>query len=153
LVVLALCYRMNKKVEGENEMPCLNLETKTTELVLCQKMLREKWSMWTRRLNAKFENPTAKTLKTVTVCMHIDIRAYSKSTLNEWRFNLSFSRVSLMFLKSWRASVIPYYVTTHPPATLSSAEAYMKILVRKKWARKEWWEELNKGSLCELMHQ
>jgi hypothetical protein len=34
---------------------------------------------------------------------------------------------------------------------LSSAEAYMKFLVREKWARKEWWEELNKGSLCELM--
>ena len=34
---------------------------------------------------------------------------------------------------------------------LSSAEAYMKFLVREKSARKEWWEELNKGSLCELM--
>jgi hypothetical protein len=31
---------------------------------------------------------------------------------------------------------------------LSSAEAYMKFLVREKWAPKEWWEELNKGSLC-----
>jgi hypothetical protein len=29
LVVLAFCYRVNRKVEGENEMPCLNLETKT----------------------------------------------------------------------------------------------------------------------------
>ena len=28
LVVLAL-YRVNRKVEGENEMPCLNRETKT----------------------------------------------------------------------------------------------------------------------------
>ena len=37
-------------------------------------------------------------------------------TLNEWKFNLSFSRVSLLFLNSWRASVIPYYMTTHPPA-------------------------------------
>jgi hypothetical protein len=36
-------------------------------------------------------------------------------------------------------------------SSLSSAEAYMKFLVREKWARKEWWEELNKGSLCELM--
>jgi hypothetical protein len=37
-----------------------------------------------------------------------------KLTLNEW--NLSFSRVSLLFLNSWRVSVIPYYVTTHLPA-------------------------------------
>jgi hypothetical protein len=43
-------------------------------------------------------------------------RPYSKSslTLNEWRFNVSFSRVSLLFLNSWRVSVVPYYVTTHP---------------------------------------
>jgi hypothetical protein len=46
------------------------------------------------------------------------IRPYSKSslTLNEWKFNLSFSRVSLLFLNSWRVSVIPYHVTTHLPA-------------------------------------
>jgi hypothetical protein len=37
-------------------------------------------------------------------------------TLNEWKFILSFSRVSLLFLNSWRASVVPCYVTTHPPA-------------------------------------
>jgi hypothetical protein len=47
-------------------------------------------------------------------------RPYSKSsltlTLNEWRFNLSLSRVSLLFLNSWRASVVPYNVTAHPPA-------------------------------------
>jgi hypothetical protein len=47
-----------------------------------------------------------------------DIRPYSKSslTLNEWRFNLSFSWVSVLFLNSWRVSVVPHYVTTHPPA-------------------------------------
>ena len=47
-----------------------------------------------------------------------DLRLYSKSslTLNEWRFNLSFPWVSMLFLNSWRFSVIPYYVTTHPPA-------------------------------------
>ena len=49
-----------------------------------------------------------------------DYRPYSKSsltpTLNEWMFNLSFSWVLMLFLNSWRASVIPYYVTTHPPA-------------------------------------
>ena len=46
-----------------------------------------------------------------------DKRSYSKSslTLNEWKFNLSFSRVSLLFLNSWRVSVVPYYVTTHSP--------------------------------------
>ena len=46
------------------------------------------------------------------------ISPYSKSslTLTEWKFNLSFSRVSLLFFNSWRASVVPYYVTTHPPA-------------------------------------
>jgi hypothetical protein len=47
-----------------------------------------------------------------------DYRPYSRSSLtfNEWKFNLSFSRVSLLFLNSRRASVIPYYVITHPPA-------------------------------------
>jgi hypothetical protein len=47
-------------------------------------------------------------------------RPYSKSsltlTLSERKFNLSFSRVSLLFLNSWGANVIPYYVTTHLPA-------------------------------------
>jgi hypothetical protein len=28
--------------------------------------------------------------------------------------------------------------------SLTTAEAYMKFLVREKWARKEWWEELIK---------
>jgi hypothetical protein len=45
---------------------------------------------------------------------------YSKSlltlALNEWRFNLSFSRVSMLFLNSWRVSVVPYYVATQHPA-------------------------------------
>ena len=52
--------------------------------------------------------------------MFKDYRPYSKSsltfTLNEWKFNLSLSRVSLLFSNSWRVSVVPYYVTTHPPA-------------------------------------
>jgi hypothetical protein len=35
-----------------------------------------------------------------------NLRPYSKSslTLNEWRFNLSFSWVSMLFLNSWRVS-------------------------------------------------
>jgi hypothetical protein len=43
---------------------------------------------------------------------------YSKSslTLKEWRFNLSFPLVSMLFLNSWGVSVVPYYVTTHSPA-------------------------------------
>jgi hypothetical protein len=46
------------------------------------------------------------------------IRPYSKSslTLTEWRFDLSFSWVLMLFLNSWKASVIPYSVTTHPAA-------------------------------------
>jgi hypothetical protein len=56
----------------------------------------------------------------VTSQTSIHLRPYSKSSLtltfSEWRFNLRFSRVSLLFLKSWRASVVPYYVTAHPPA-------------------------------------
>jgi hypothetical protein len=52
------------------------------------------------------------------LCCYVGLRAYSKSslTLTEWRFNLSFSWVSMLFLNSWRASVMPYSVTTHPPA-------------------------------------
>ena len=68
-------------------------------------------------------------------------RPYSKSslTLNEWKFNLSFSRVSLLFLSSWRASVIPYYVTTHPPAIQKqhrlSREAQIEPpLIECEWA-------------------
>jgi hypothetical protein len=55
--------------------------------------------------------------------MFLLLPPYSKSslaltlTLNERKFNLSFSLVSIMiFLNSWRDSVVPYYVTTHPPA-------------------------------------
>jgi hypothetical protein len=46
------------------------------------------------------------------------LRLYSKSslTLEEWRFNLSFPWVSMLFLNSWGVSVVPYYVTTHSPA-------------------------------------
>jgi hypothetical protein len=45
-------------------------------------------------------------------------RIYSKSslTLNEWRFNLSFPWVSMLFLNSWWVRAVPYYVTTHSPA-------------------------------------
>ena len=58
-----------------------------------------------------------------------DVRPYYKSslTLNEWKFNLSFSRVSLLFLNSWRVSVVPYYVTTHPPAVQNSIDTQEKL--------------------------
>jgi hypothetical protein len=43
---------------------------------------------------------------------------YSKSslTLNEWRFNLSFSSVSMLFLNSWRVSSHIVRYDTNPPA-------------------------------------
>jgi hypothetical protein len=50
------------------------------------------------------------------------IRPYSKSsltltlTLNEWRFNPSFSRVSMLFLNSWRVSSHIVRYDTSPPA-------------------------------------
>jgi hypothetical protein len=36
-------------------------------------------------------------------------------TLNERRFDLSFSWVPLLFWQSWGVSIEPKYVTTHPP--------------------------------------
>jgi hypothetical protein len=61
-----------------------------------------------------------------------------------------------IYLATWRLQfgeriffvIVCEYTDVYP---LSSAEAYMKLLVREKWARMEWWEELNKRSLCELM--
>ena len=46
------------------------------------------------------------------------ILAKSSLTLNEWRFNLSFSWVSyFLFWRSWGVSVEPnYYVATQPPS-------------------------------------
>jgi hypothetical protein len=50
------------------------------------------------------------------------LRPYSKSsltlTLNEWRFNLGFSRVSdsMLFLNSWRVSSHIVRYNTSPPA-------------------------------------
>jgi hypothetical protein len=77
------------------------------------------------------------------------IRLYFKSsltltltltlTLNEWSFNLSFPWVSVLFLNSWRVSVVPYYVTTHPPAIQKlhwhSREAHFELpLFECEWA-------------------
>ena len=49
------------------------------------------------------------------------IRPYSKSslltlTLNEWRLNPSFSRVSILFWNSWRVSSHIVRYDTSPPA-------------------------------------
>jgi hypothetical protein len=46
------------------------------------------------------------------------LRPYSKSslTLNEWRFNLSFSWVLMLFLNSWRVSIHIVRYDTNPPA-------------------------------------
>jgi hypothetical protein len=72
-------------------------------------------------------------------------RPYSKSslTLNEWRFNLSFSWAPTLFLNSWSASVIPYYVTAHPPAIQKqhwhSREAWIEPpLIECEWAFRKW---------------
>jgi hypothetical protein len=55
-------------------------------------------------------------------CKHL--RPYSKSslalTLNEWRFNLSFSWVSMLFLNSWRVSRHIGRYDTSPPAVKNS---------------------------------
>jgi hypothetical protein len=61
---------------------------------------------------------------------------------NEWKVNLSFSRVSLLFLNSWRASIIHYYVTTHPLAIQKqhwhSKEAQIEPpLIECEWAFSE----------------
>jgi hypothetical protein len=50
--------------------------------------------------------------------IRLNYAMYSKSsfTLKEWRFNLSFPWVSVLFLNRWRISLVPYYVVTHPPA-------------------------------------
>ena len=51
-----------------------------------------------------------------------DLRPYSKSsltltlTLNEWKFNLSFSGVSLLFLNSWRVSACHILFSDHSPS-------------------------------------
>jgi hypothetical protein len=76
----------------------------------------------------------------ITICADYK-RPYSKSslilTLNEWKFNLSFSWVSLLFLKSWRVSVIPKYVTIRNPLTIQKR----KVLALKKssdWTSTHW---------------
>jgi hypothetical protein len=71
--------------------------------------------LWGRRFKPQWElsqcdsNP---------VLMWKDYRPYSKSslTLNEWRFNLSFSRVSMLFLNSRRVSSHIVRYDTSPPA-------------------------------------
>ena len=49
-----------------------------------------------------------------------DLRPYSKSsltlTLHEWKFNLSFSGVSLLFLNSWRVSACHILFSDHSPS-------------------------------------
>ena len=62
-------------------------------------------------------------------------------TLNEWRFNLSFSWVSMLFLKSWRMSSHIVRYDTNPPAIQKqqwhSREAQIElplIQCRCEWA-------------------
>jgi hypothetical protein len=70
-----------------------------------------------------------------------NLRPYSKSslTLNEWRFNLSFSRVSMLFLNSWRVSSHIVRYDTTPPAIQKqhchSREAQIEPpLIECEWA-------------------
>jgi hypothetical protein len=79
--------------------------------------------------------------KSYSLLQNLDSRPYSKSshTLNEWRFNLSFSWVLMLFLNSWRVSVVPYSATTHPPAIQKqhwhSREAQIEQpLIECEWA-------------------
>jgi hypothetical protein len=58
-------------------------------------------------------------LKIFILCIRLQsLRPYSKSslTLNEWRFNLSFSWMSVLFLNSWRVSSHIVRYDTNPPA-------------------------------------
>jgi hypothetical protein len=60
-------------------------------------------------VGAKIENLGTWLMKTGTyACI---LRVHS-----QWRFNLSLPWVSVLFLNSWRVSLVPHYVTTHPPA-------------------------------------
>jgi hypothetical protein len=72
-----------------------------------------------------------------------DAGPYSKSslTLNEWRFNLSFSWVSMLFLNSWRVIMSSHRVRydTSPPAIQKqhwhSREAQIEPpLIECEWA-------------------
>jgi hypothetical protein len=51
-------------------------------------------------------------------CCHCFLRLYSKTslTLKEWRFNLSFPWVSVLFFNSWRVSSRIVRYDTNPPA-------------------------------------
>jgi hypothetical protein len=69
------------------------------------------------------------------------IRPYSKSslTLNEWRLNPSFSRVSMLFWNSWRVSSHIVRYDTSPPAIQKqhwhSREAQIQPpLIECEWA-------------------
>jgi hypothetical protein len=70
------------------------------------------------------------------------LRPYSKSSLtlalNEWRFNLSFSWVLMLFLNSWRVSVVPYYVATHHPAIQKQHRHSRKAQIEPPLIECEW---------------
>ena len=50
------------------------------------------------------------------------LRLYSKSTLTlkEWRLNLSFPWVSMLFLNSWRVSLVPLKLCDYSPSSYSN---------------------------------
>jgi hypothetical protein len=91
------------------------------------------------QVNSKFWRICKKCLRKPIQCLFQIYARKTSRTLNEWRFNLSFSWVLMLFLNSWRASVIPYYVTTHPPAIQKqhwhSREAQIEPpLIECEWA-------------------
>ena len=110
--MLKLCFQMPELPFQNSVFKCQNSVFKCQNSVFqCQNSVFK-----SQNYLFKSQNSFLKCQNSVFKCQNS--RPYSKSslTLNEWKFNLSFSRVSLLFLNSWRASAIPYYVTTHPPA-------------------------------------
>jgi hypothetical protein len=84
---------------------------------------------------------------TLNICEYLSLvrshlRPYSKSwltlTLNEWRFNQSFSWLSVLFLNTWRVSVLPYSVTTHSPAIQKQHWQSRKAQIETRPIECEW---------------
>jgi hypothetical protein len=75
---------------------------------------------------------------------HDHLRQYSKSslTINEWKFNVSFPECHCCFwiAGAWRASVVPYSVTTHLPA-----------IQKQHWHSREAQIELEPGGLVSYL--
>jgi hypothetical protein len=73
--------------------------------------MRCRWGYWTDSIVIEIKVVTFYVVIYEVVLLVQDLCLYSKSSLTpkEWRFNLSFPRVSML-------GVVPYYVSTHPPS-------------------------------------